>query len=114
MSIEPVTTVLELNGNLCQGNPDSPSSVGLCRPYARPSAFAPENGTRLMVLGFSQDSLTPLVDQDDLYTYLSGIDSGSEDPPYLYRPTEGDAAVHSTFISDPRAVVAAIRNGTQN
>jgi pimeloyl-ACP methyl ester carboxylesterase len=109
MSIEPLTTVLELNGTLCQGNPDAPSSAGLCRPFVRAGAFSPEQGTRLMVLGFSQDSLTPGVDQDDLYTYLTGI---TEQGPYLFRPTVSDDAVHSMFISNPPAVVSAIRNGT--
>lgn len=113
MSIEPVNVALQLSGSYCQGHPDSPSSVGLCRPYVRPNAFAPENGTRLTVLGFSQDVLTPIVDQDELFSYLTGIAEGSEDPPYLYRPVVGTFAVHSMFVSDPAEVVAAIRNGNQ-
>lgn len=108
MSIEPLTTVLELNGNFCQGNPDSPSSVGLCRPFVRPGAFAHGLGTRLTVIGFSQDVLTPFVDQDDLYAYLTGEGGG----PNLYRPVVSDDAVHSMFISNPSEVVSAIRNGT--
>lgn len=104
---------LQLAGSFCQGDPDAQSSVGLCRPYVRADAFAPENGTRLTVLGFSQDVLTPIVDQDVLYTYLTGVPAGSEEPPYLYRPVVGSFAVHSMFVSEPAAVVAAIRNGNQ-
>jgi pimeloyl-ACP methyl ester carboxylesterase len=110
--IEPINAVVELVGAYCVGNPDSPSSVGLCRPYVRPMAFAPTNGTRLTVIGFSQDILTPIVDQDDLYTYLTGVSANSEDPPYLFRPVVSATAVHSTFVADPAAVVSAIRNGT--
>jgi pimeloyl-ACP methyl ester carboxylesterase len=113
MAIEPINATLQLTGSLCLPNPDAPGSGPLCRPFVRAGAFAPENGTRLMVLGFSQDVLTPIVDQDELYTYLTGISAGSEDPPYLYRPTVADDAVHSMFISDPTEVVAVIRNGNQ-
>jgi pimeloyl-ACP methyl ester carboxylesterase len=108
MSIEPLTAVAELNGSFCVGDPDSATSAGLCRPFVRGGAFAPGNGTRLMVLGFSQDSLTPFVDQDDLYSYLTGTSAG----PDLFRPTVSDDAVHSMFIANPSEVVSAIRNGT--
>ena len=110
MSIEPITTVAELVGTFCQGNPDDPNSTGLCRPFVRQNAFSRANATKLMVLSFSQDVLTPFVDQAGLYTYLTGI--ASDQGPTLYRPTVAADAVHSTYIADPAEVVSAIRNGT--
>jgi pimeloyl-ACP methyl ester carboxylesterase len=95
---EPITTVVQLTGE----NPRT-------RPFVRPNAFALRNGTVLTVLSFSQDVLTPAVDQDNLYTYLTGISSTGSAT--LYRPIATPDAVHSMFISNPAGLLTALKNG---
>jgi pimeloyl-ACP methyl ester carboxylesterase len=94
---EPITTLVELTGS----NPAT-------RPYARPNAFALQNATVLTVLSFSQDVLTPAVDQGALYTYLTGLPSTGAT---LYRPIVAADAVHSMYISNPTGLIAALKNG---
>jgi pimeloyl-ACP methyl ester carboxylesterase len=94
---EPITTVLELTGV----NPPT-------RPFTRQRAFAVKNGTLLTVLSFSQDVLAPAVDQDDLYTYLTGLPSTGIT---LYRPIVAADAVHSMYISNPTGLLTALKNG---
>ena len=94
---EPITTVFELTGV----NPPT-------RPFVRQKAFAVEKGTLLTVLSFSQDVLAPAVDQDDLYTYLTGLPSTGIT---LYRPIVTADAVHSMYISNPTGLIAALKNG---
>ncbi len=108
IGIEPLTAILEMTGTYCKGSPDSLTSTGLCRPAVRQNAFALKNGTLLMVLSFSEDVLAPAVDQDDLYTYLTGLPSTGLT---LYRPIVADDAVHSMYISDPTGLIAALRAG---
>jgi hypothetical protein len=71
----------------------------------RQGAFAIQNGTILSVISFSQDLLTPAIDQDDLYLYLTGT-SGP-----LYRAVVASDAVHSMFMSNPTGMVSALHNG---
>jgi pimeloyl-ACP methyl ester carboxylesterase len=106
IGIEPLTTILEMVGTYCQGSPDDPASTGLCRPLVRKDAFALKNGTLLMVLSFSEDVLTPAVDQDKLYTYLTGLPSTGLT---LYRPIVADDAVHSMYIANPKGLIAHLR-----
>jgi pimeloyl-ACP methyl ester carboxylesterase len=93
VGIEPLTTVLELTG----------TSAPLIRPAVRQGAFAPRHGTILTVISFSQDVLTPAVDQDDLYLYLTGK-SGPR-----YHTVVADDAVHAMFVSNPTGLLAALR-----
>jgi pimeloyl-ACP methyl ester carboxylesterase len=90
VGIEPLTTLLEL---------------AQARPFARRNAFALSNGTVLSVVSFSQDVLSPAVDQDDLYLYLTGVTGP------LYRPIVAPDAVHAMLISNPTGLLSALRNG---
>jgi hypothetical protein len=94
---EPITTLLELVGV----NPPT-------RPFVRQNAFAPSKGTVLTVIAGSQDVLTPAIDQDDLYTYLTGLPSTGLT---LYRPIVAADAVHSMYISNPMGLLSALKNG---
>lgn len=91
---EPLTTLFQLTA----------TSGPLQRPFVREGAFALRNGTLLSVVSFSQDILTPAIDQDDLYRYLLGRDG------YLYRPVVAADAVHSMFVSNPTGMLSALRN----
>ena len=105
---EPIATVLELTGQYCDAPPDDPSgSPFICRPFVRNGAFAQRNGTTLSVIGFSQDVLSPMVDQGGLYEYLTG--KSSSVPGSLFRPVVADDAVHSMYISRPEAVADELR-----
>jgi pimeloyl-ACP methyl ester carboxylesterase len=81
------------------------TSGAFVRPGCRQGAFALQNGTLLSVISFSQDVLTPAVDQNALYVYLNG-GSGP-----LYRPVVAADAVHSMFLSNPAGLITALRNG---
>jgi hypothetical protein len=52
--------------------------------------------------------LTPAIDQDDLYRYLTGLPSTGVT---LYRPIVADDAVHSMFVSNPTGLLTALKNG---
>lgn len=107
-SPEPFATVLQLSGtHHLHGKEGSESRLGRCRPFVGPRAFASNRGTKLSVVGFSQDAITPLIDQDDLYEYLTGESSESDDS--LFIPVIADDAVHSMFVSSPRVVVESLR-----
>ena len=95
VGIEPLSTLAELTGTM----------PPVIRPDARRGAFASSNGTLLAVVGFAQDVLTPAVDQDDLYRYLTNTNTTT-----LYRQINTADAVHSMFISNPTAILSAIRN----
>jgi pimeloyl-ACP methyl ester carboxylesterase len=95
---EPIALTLELTG----------TAAPLWRPFVRQNAFTPSKGTILSVIAGSQDVLTPIVDQDDLYTYLTGLPSTSIT---LYRPIVTDDAVHSMYVSNPTGLLQALRNG---
>jgi pimeloyl-ACP methyl ester carboxylesterase len=97
--LEPLTTALELVG----------TSAPLWRPLVRQNAFALSKGTVLTVLGFSQDVLAPIEDQDDLYTYLTG--NSSTGLFSLFRPIVASDAVHAMFVSNPTGLLAALKNG---
>lgn len=104
MGPEPITASAELQGTYCF---DEETGEMLCRPFVREGAFAPRNGTLLTVVSFSQDVLCPAWDQDDLYTYLTGL--SADGPLTLYKPVVFDDAVHSTYISNPTAILEALR-----
>lgn len=95
VGIEPLNVLVELTG----------TSGPLQRPGARQGAFKNQNGTLLSIISNSQDILTPAVDQDDLYLFLTG-QTGP-----LYRPVVAADAVHGLHISNPAGLIAAIRNG---
>jgi pimeloyl-ACP methyl ester carboxylesterase len=101
---EPITLSAQIQGTYCL---DEETGEGLCRPFVREGAFAPRNGTILTVVSFSQDVLAPSWDQDELYTYLTGL--SAEGPWTLYKPVVADDAVHSMFISNPTAILDALR-----
>jgi hypothetical protein len=104
MGPEPVTLSGQLNGTYCF---DEETGYLLCRPFVREGAFAPRNRTLLTVISFSQDVLTPQWDQDILYTYLTGL---SADGPWsFYKPIVADDAVHGMYISNPTAMLDALR-----
>ena len=88
---EPLTAALQLVGQ-----------IPLPRPDAREGAFAPQNGTQLTLISFSQDVLTPAVDQDDLYLHLVGH-AGSG-----YAPIVAPEAVHSMHVTDPAGLLGAL------
>ncbi len=104
MGPEPITLSAQLQGTYCF---DEETGYALCRPFVREGAFAPRNGTILTVFSFSQDVLCPAWDQDELYTYLTGL--SADGPLTLYKPIVADDAVHSTYISNPTAIVEALR-----
>ena len=92
VGVEPIAALLQLVGLL-----------PIPRPDARQGAFAPRNATELTLVSFSEDILTPAVDQGILYQYLVGL------PNVRYRPVVAPDAVHGMFISNPEAVVDALR-----
>lgn len=92
VGFEPIVASLQLVGQV----------PGLPRPSVREGAFAPQNGTQLTLISFSQDILTPQVDHDDLYLHLVGH-SGSG-----FEPVVGPEAVHSMHITDPAGVLNAL------
>jgi pimeloyl-ACP methyl ester carboxylesterase len=98
VGIEPISTVVELTGTMAP----------TIRPFARRNAFALSNKTVLVVISGSQDVLTPAIDQDDLYLYLTGQSSP------LYRPVVASDAVHSMHISNPTGLLGALRNSVLN
>jgi pimeloyl-ACP methyl ester carboxylesterase len=106
IGVEPLTALFQLT-EAAVPLPDG-GTVTLQRPGADAGIFAPRNGTRLTVVSFSQDTLVPAVDLDDLYAYLTGDTSA-----ILYRPVTAADAVHGMFISNPAAVVAALRGALQ-
>lgn len=102
IGVEPLTTLLQLTETTVAL--PAGGTVTLQRPSADAGIFALRNGTRLTVVSFSEDTLVPAVDLDDLYTYLTGNTSA-----ILYRAVTAADAVHGMFISNPAAVVTALR-----
>ena len=98
---EPLTTLLQLT-EAPLPQPDG-KTLTLARPSARAGAFAPDKGTRLTVVGFSEDVLVPASDLDDLAAHLTGGQSA-------YVGVTADDAVHSMFISNPSVVLEALRS----
>ncbi len=99
---EPLVTLFQLLETPVE-QPDGSTQV-IPRPTVDAEAFAPRHGTRLTLLGFSQDVLVPSATLGDLYTYLTGRpeDTG-------YRHVVADDAVHNTFTSNPDGVTAALK-----
>lgn len=91
--IEPIVVALQLS-------PTPP----VPRPSVREGAFALRNGTVLSVVSFSQDVLTPAMDQEAMYVHLLGRNGA------LYRPIVAADAVHSMYISNPTGMIAALRD----
>jgi pimeloyl-ACP methyl ester carboxylesterase len=99
---EPLNTLLELEEApvpLADGG-----SFTIDRPTVNAGAFAPTHGTLLSIVSFSEDTLVPAVNLGPLYEYLTG---DSRD--LLYHPVTAPDAVHEMLISNPTAVLAAIR-----
>ncbi len=99
---EPLTTLSELV-EATVPLPDG-GSFTLQRPTVSAGAFAPKKGTPLVVASFSQDVLVPAVNLAPLYEYLTG-----DTHDVLYRPVVTDDAVHGMLISNPVAMLDAIR-----
>lgn len=74
------------------------------RPSVREGAFRVRNGTALELASFSNDVLIPAADLAALYPYLTG-DTRNR----LYTPVVADDATHSMFLSNPDAVLDALR-----
>ena len=79
-------------------------SFTLQRPTVSAGAYALKKGTPLVVASFSQDVLVPAVNLAPLYEYLTG-----DTHDVLYRPVVADDAVHGMLISNPVAMLDAIR-----
>jgi pimeloyl-ACP methyl ester carboxylesterase len=96
MGWEPLFVTQQLVGT----NPSLPP-----RPGARDGAFAQSNGTRLTLISFSQDVLTPTIDHPGLYEQLLGKKSGPG-----FQLVDNENAVHESFVVTPETVIAAIKN----
>ncbi len=99
---EPLTTLSQLV-EATVPLPDG-GSFTLQRPTVSAGAFALRHGTPLVVVSFSQDVLVPAVNLGPLYEYLTGDTHDA-----LYRPVVADDAVHGMLISNPVALLDAIR-----
>ena len=97
---EPLATLLQLI-EAPVPLPDG-KTLTLARPAVRAGAFAPAQGTRLTLVGFSEDVLLPAGDLDDLAAHLTGAQGA-------YVGVTSDDAVHSMFLSNPSAVLEALR-----
>jgi pimeloyl-ACP methyl ester carboxylesterase len=93
---EPLYTLLQLVGQL--------TPMGYPRPDAREGAFSICKGTLLNLISFSQDTLVPVDDLDDLYNHLTGNTLG-----IFYRKIEAADACHSMLITNPAEVVKVMR-----
>ena len=98
---EPVSILLQLVEQTVQ-LPDG-GSFTPARPSVREGAFRLRNGTSLELAAFEQDPLVHAEDLALLYPYLTG-DTRNR----LYDAVAGPDAVHSTFVSDPGAVLDAL------
>ena len=102
-AIEPLYTLLQLS--------DTPvpqadgSTLLLARPSVDAGVFARRHGTVLSLASFSEDTLVPASNLPALYRYLTGDVSDSH-----YLPIVGPNAVHSSYISNPAAILTALRN----
>lgn len=96
---EPLITLLQL----IEAPIDPTTNTVLPRPSVRERAFAAQNGTRLLLLSFSQDTLVPAADLGGLYDYLTGTTARAG-----YAPVTSADAVHSMYISNPTALLASL------
>lgn len=99
---EPLVTLLQLIESPIP-QPDE-TTVTIPRPSVDASAFALRHGTIATVVSFSEDILVPADDLAQLYPYLTG-----DQRDVLYRPVTAPDAVHAMYISNPAAVVDALR-----
>lgn len=99
---EPISTLSELV-EAAVPLPDG-GSVTLQRPTIEQGAFAPQHGTVLSIVSFSEDTLVPAADLGPLYEYLTG-DSRDR----LYHEVTAPDAVHEMLVSDPTPIVRAIQ-----
>jgi len=102
LGIEPFVTAAQLGGAPIP-LPTGGSFV-LPLPAVSAGAFAPQRGTLLALVSFSQDVLVPAVNLPDLYSYLTGDTSQR-----LYVPIVASDAVHSMFVSNPTGMLASVR-----
>jgi pimeloyl-ACP methyl ester carboxylesterase len=96
---EPLLTILQL----IEAPLDPATMTVLPRPSVRERAFAAENGTRLRLLSFAEDTLVPAADLGGLYDYLTGTTARAG-----YAPIASADAVHSMYISNPTALLSAL------
>lgn len=101
-AVEPLITILQLTDSPVP-LPDGTTTV-LGRPRVSAGAFAARRGTALVLASFSEDTLVPAGNLPDLYGYLSGDTTQRR----LVQVVAPDA-VHSIYISNPVAVVEAVR-----
>ena len=102
-AVEPLYTLFQLT--------DTPvpqadgSTTVLARPRVDAGVFARRHGTELWLASFSEDTLVPASNLPALYHYLTGDDRDTR-----YLPVVGPNAVHSSYISNPAAILSALRN----
>jgi pimeloyl-ACP methyl ester carboxylesterase len=76
----------------------------LPRPPVSAGVLAASHGTLTSILSFSEDIVVPAADVKELYAYLTADVGGK-----LYRPIVADDAVHNMFVSNPAALIDALR-----
>lgn len=96
---EPLVTLLQL----IEAPIDPATMTVLPRPSVREGAFGAGNGTRLLLLSFSQDTLVPAADLGGLYDYLTKTTARAG-----YAPVVAADAVHSMYISNPAGLLAGL------
>lgn len=94
---EPVAVVSQLTGinDPAKGAPTP-------RPTVRAGAFSAENGTNLIVLGFSEAIQVPTADVADFYVHLTGDAAKAR-----FAEVVGPEAVSNAYFTIPKAVIEA-------
>ena len=95
---EPFLAALQLVGALhLAGFPPTP------RPTVDSGIFGPQYGTALQVITLEQDQIIRPSESAQLYAYLTGDSSGAG-----VVVIGGPLSVHSMYVSDPEALLAAL------
>lgn len=102
LAIEPFVTLAQLGGAPIP-LPTGGSFI-LPLPAVSAGAFAPQRGTLLALVSFSQDVLVPAGNLPDLYSYLTGDTRQT-----LYVPIVANDAVHGMIMSNPAGILAKVR-----
>ena len=97
LAVEPVALVSQLTGIT-----DPSKGAVVPRPTVSAGAFAAANGTRLIVLGFSEATQVTSADAADFYVHLTGDASKAG-----FVEVTGADAVGNAFYTNPKAVLAA-------
>jgi pimeloyl-ACP methyl ester carboxylesterase len=102
-AVEPLYTLFQLTDTPVP-QADGSTNV-LQRPEVAAGVFARPHGTVLWLASFSEDTLVPASNLPALYRYLTG---DARETHYL--PIVAPDAVHSSYISNPTAILTALRN----